>query len=75
MDTRLNLIQKLEPNSESAKMIDCVHVVFDSLYKLDFMPSPWKLISTPAYRKFVKAMDYVTESVLLCTRHETFVDS
>ncbi|XP_034236373.1 probable cytochrome P450 301a1, mitochondrial [Thrips palmi] len=60
LDAELGLLKNLEPNSEASKMIQAVHVVFDSMYQLDFKPSPWKFVSTPAYRRFVTAMNFVT---------------
>lgn len=62
LDTKLGLLRgDLDPNSESYKMIDAVHTVFESMYKLDFLPSLWKQVSTPTYRKFIKSMNFFTE--------------
>ncbi|PSN42152.1 hypothetical protein C0J52_18994 [Blattella germanica] len=61
LDTRLGcLAEDLPPDSEPQKMIDTVQVLFDSMYNLDFKLSPWRIISTPQWRKFVKASDYFT---------------
>lgn len=62
LDTRLGCLNdNLQPDSEPQKMIEAVQITFDCLYKLDLKLSPWKYISTPAWRRFVKASDYFLE--------------
>ncbi|XP_052126389.1 probable cytochrome P450 12a4, mitochondrial isoform X2 [Frankliniella occidentalis] len=60
LDTKLGCISD-NPNPDGAKMVEYAHTVFDSVYKLDVLPSPWKYVSTPTYRRFTKAMDGITE--------------
>ncbi|KAE8743189.1 Cytochrome P450 CYP12 [Frankliniella occidentalis] len=60
LDAKLGCISD-NPNPDGAKMVQCSHTVFDSMYKLDVLPSPWKFVSTPHFRKFTKAMDGITE--------------
>ncbi|XP_034236857.1 cytochrome P450 CYP12A2-like isoform X2 [Thrips palmi] len=64
LDARLGLLK--QPDPEASQMIKAVRCMFDSMYELDVLPSPWKLISTPAYRRFVSSIDFVTQ---LSTKH------
>ncbi|XP_034248197.1 probable cytochrome P450 12a4, mitochondrial [Thrips palmi] len=59
LDAELGLLRNSEPSSEAMKMLEAEHAVFEGMYELDVEPSPWKYISTPAYRRFVAAMDFV----------------
>jgi hypothetical protein len=44
-------------------MIDSVQVQAEALKKLDFGIPIWKYVSTPTWRKFVKAADVFLECV------------
>jgi len=64
LDTRLGCLEaNLEPDSEPQKMIDSVQVQIHSLHKLEFGIPIWKYVSTPTWRKFVKASDVFVECV------------
>lgn len=62
LDTRMGCLDDdLAPDSEPQKMIRAVQTIFDCSFKMDIKPSLWKLVSTPAWRDFVKASDYFLE--------------
>ncbi|XP_068083426.1 probable cytochrome P450 301a1, mitochondrial isoform X2 [Anabrus simplex] len=62
LDTRLGCLSPdMKPDSEPQKMIEAVHVTLRGIYELDLRPSLWKYISTPMWRKYVKALDVFTE--------------
>ena len=64
LDTRLGCLDaNLAPDSEPQKMIDCTQILFDSLYKLETRFPVWKYVSSPTWRKFVKAGDVCVECV------------
>jgi hypothetical protein len=64
LDTRLGCLDaNLAPDSEPQKMIDSVQVQFESILKLEFGIPLWKYVSTPGWRKFVKAADVFAECV------------
>jgi len=64
LDTRLGCLEaNLAPDSEPQKMIESVEVQFDALNKLEFGIPIWKYVSTPTWRKFVKASDVFAECV------------
>ena len=64
LDTRLGCLEAyLAPDSEPQKMIDSVEVLFESFHKLEFGIPMWKYVSTPTWRKFVKAADVFLECV------------
>jgi len=44
-------------------MIDAVQVQLESFHKLEFGIPIWKYVSTPTWRKFVKAADVFLECV------------
>ncbi|XP_049811771.1 probable cytochrome P450 12a5, mitochondrial [Schistocerca nitens] len=59
LDSRLGCLEpNLPGDSEPQKMIDAVQVILDATFKLEFRLSPWKLISTPTWRRYVKALDF-----------------
>ncbi|KAL0278225.1 UNVERIFIED_CONTAM: hypothetical protein PYX00_000103 [Menopon gallinae] len=61
LDTRLGcLVDRLEPDSRAQLLIAAVADMFDLFYRLDFVPSVWRHVSTKNWRKFVKTMDNIT---------------
>ncbi|XP_069672037.1 probable cytochrome P450 301a1, mitochondrial [Periplaneta americana] len=65
LDTRMGCLDgRLDPDSEPQKMIEALQTMLECLYKLDVRPSPWKIISTPSWRAFVKASDFFLEVAL-----------
>ena len=62
LDTRLGLLGKdLDPASDAVVLTNIIWGLFDNLYDLDIKPSPWKWVSTPAYRKFIGSMNRFNE--------------
>jgi len=62
----------LKRDSEPQRLIDDVQVLQDCLYKTEIQLSFWKIVSTPALRKFVKVSDQFTEWVLSITDNKIF---
>jgi len=64
LDTRLGCLDaNLAPDSESQKMIDSVQVQFESIHKMELGTPIWKYVSSPTWRKYVKAADEFVEYV------------
>ena len=62
LDTRLGCLDaNLAPDSEPQKMIDSVQVQVEAIQKLELGIPMWKYVSTPTWRKFVKAADVFAE--------------
>ncbi|KAF4523554.1 hypothetical protein B566_EDAN012002 [Ephemera danica] len=67
LDARIGCLQSNLPiDSEPYRLINAADQVFDLLFELEFRIPFWKLISTPKWRRFVKALDVFTE---VSTRH------
>ncbi|RZC10208.1 p450 domain containing protein [Asbolus verrucosus] len=65
MDKHLGCLKRnVETDSEPQKLIQNVLQLFPLMYKLDVMPSLWKVISTPDLRKFFKVSDFMTDTNL-----------
>lgn len=67
LNRKLGCLQgDLPDDSIQAQMIRIAEEVFTYSGKLDFEPSPWRYISTPAYKKTMQIYDeqtkYVTHS-------------
>lgn len=64
LDTRMGCLDgDLAPDSERQRMIDCVQIIFDCLDVMETKIPVWKYVSSPTWRKFVKASDTFTEYV------------
>jgi len=64
LDTRLGCLDaNLAPDSEPQKLIDSVQVKIESFHKLEFGIPIWKYVSSPTWRKFVKALDVFLECI------------
>ncbi|KAJ9596905.1 hypothetical protein L9F63_012070 [Diploptera punctata] len=62
LDTRLGCLKSdLDSNSEPQKLINAVHVQFDSLSKMETGLPIWKLFSIPTWRAYVKSADYFVQ--------------
>ncbi|XP_023726868.1 probable cytochrome P450 301a1, mitochondrial [Cryptotermes secundus] len=62
LDTRLGCLDAdLAPDSEPQKMINYTQVQFECVHKLETKFPVWKYVSTPTWRKFVKASDVCAE--------------
>ncbi|GLH07263.1 Putative cytochrome P450 301a1, mitochondrial [Gryllus bimaculatus] len=58
LDARMGCLEaRLAADSEAQRLIEAVHVLMDSFFELDVKPSPWRYVTTPAWRRFVKAVD------------------
>lgn len=55
------LESNLSSDSEPQILIDGVHRMFDLLYKLEILPSLWKLYETRNLKNFFKVLDDLTE--------------
>lgn len=53
--------QGLKPDAEPEKMIYSATQFFDLMYKLDILPSVWKLVSTKDWKKFVGVLDFMIQ--------------
>jgi cytochrome P450 family 49 subfamily A len=64
LDKRMGCLDAdLEPDSEHQKIINCIDVFFDCLYIMETKIPMWKYVSSPTWRKFVKAADEFVEYV------------
>ncbi|XP_046395351.1 probable cytochrome P450 301a1, mitochondrial [Ischnura elegans] len=62
LDTRLGCLEpSLASDSEQQTMIDAVNTILNEMYNMELGMPLWKLIPTPAWRKFVKAQDTFLE--------------
>lgn len=61
LDTRLGCLDgNLDPNSETQTLINAIHEMFYLVFQLDLKASPYRYISTPTWRKYVKTMSAIT---------------
>jgi hypothetical protein len=64
LDTRLGCLNSnLEPDSEPQKMIDSIQTQFDCIHKMEMKFPVWKFVSTPTWRRYVKAADLFVQYV------------
>ena len=64
LDTRLGCLDaNLAQDSEPQKMIDSIQVQLESINKLELGIPIWKYLSSPTWRRFVKASDVFAECV------------
>lgn len=61
LNKRLGLLDPDSTNSEALRFIQDVLTMFDLMNDLEIKVSPWRYISTPAWRKFVRTMDRITQ--------------
>ncbi|KAG8226448.1 hypothetical protein J437_LFUL003440 [Ladona fulva] len=62
LDHRLGCLDpNLKADSEPQKMIDAVSDFFAGLEVMELRPPLWKIMSTPTWRRFARAMDYFTD--------------
>lgn len=40
-----------------SKLMRCGKDIIETAFALEFLPSPWRYIATPAYKKIIKAFD------------------
>ncbi|XP_012222030.1 probable cytochrome P450 12a5, mitochondrial isoform X2 [Linepithema humile] len=64
MNCRLGCLRpNLTADSEPQIMINCVHDMFDLIYRLEILPSLWKVYNTRNLRKFFRVMDTFNEII------------
>ncbi|XP_017038765.1 probable cytochrome P450 12d1 proximal, mitochondrial [Drosophila ficusphila] len=56
-DRQMGLIRKNRDNPDALTLFVTTRNIFRLAFKLDFQPSMWKVVSTPAYRKMMKALN------------------
>ncbi|XP_017068645.1 probable cytochrome P450 12d1 proximal, mitochondrial [Drosophila eugracilis] len=56
-DRQMGLIRKNRDNADALQLFKLSKEVIRYVFKLDFQPSMWRYISTPAYRKMMKILD------------------
>uniref|UniRef100_V5GP28 Cytochrome P450 CYP12A2 n=1 Tax=Anoplophora glabripennis TaxID=217634 RepID=V5GP28_ANOGL len=65
LDRHLGCLHLNAPkDSEPQQFISKVNDMFELMYQLDFLPPIWKFISTPALKRYVKILDYITDTTL-----------
>ena len=71
--TRLGYLDiHLKPDSEPQMLIGDIQMLLDCLYQTEVQLSVWKIVNTPALRKFVRVSDQFTECVLSITDKKIF---
>ncbi|XP_012280631.1 probable cytochrome P450 301a1, mitochondrial [Orussus abietinus] len=58
------LESNLSPHSEPQQMIDDVHTMFDLFYKLEVLPSLWKVYRTPNLKKLFSTLDNINRIII-----------
>lgn len=62
LDTRLGCLKgNLDPKSDAQILINSIHDMFDQVFNLDLRPSPYKYVSTPTWRRYVKTLNTITD--------------
>jgi cytochrome P450 family 12 len=65
MDKHLGCLKRdNDKNSEGQKLIQSVLQMFQLMYKLDVLPSMWRIVSTKNWRKYVEILDYMLHTNL-----------
>ncbi|RZC32516.1 cytochrome P450 12a4, mitochondrial, partial [Asbolus verrucosus] len=65
MDRHLGCLKRnSEKDSEPQKLIQSVLQMFKLMYKLDVLPSLWKVISTRDWKEYVKILNFLSETHL-----------
>lgn len=58
LDTRLGALKSTD-NTEALAMIQALKDAFNYINQLDFQPSLWRYVTTPALRGLIKSLDYI----------------
>ena len=61
LDKRLGCLKETDPSSDAQRLIGNVKIFFETVSVLELKMSPWKVVSTPTWRKFVNALDDIAE--------------
>lgn len=62
LNTRANIMRNsTEGNERAKKLITSVRDFFNQAYELDFLPSLWRMIPTPLFKKQMQTLDTLTK--------------
>lgn len=65
LDRHLGCLDLNAPkDSEPHKFIANVNEMFRYMYQFDILPPIWKFIEMPSFKRYVKVLDYITETTL-----------
>ncbi|KAH8410742.1 hypothetical protein KR222_002198 [Zaprionus bogoriensis] len=68
LNRELGLIENPEQSPEALKLFSNLQIFMQSFYELTIMPSLYKYVTTPTYRRFSRAMDEIFELCSLYIR-------
>lgn len=58
LGARLGCLEdNLTPDHPASKLMKCAKDIVKLAFQLEFLPNPWKYISTPAYKKIIETYD------------------
>lgn len=60
LDARLGCLDD-EPPADTQALIDAVNTFFMNVGVLELKPPLWKLVSTPTWRAYIRALDDITK--------------
>lgn len=60
LDTRLNILNDLDPSSDVSKLVQSVREFLENMYELEIKPSIWKLYATPTFKAQMRAIGTTT---------------
>ncbi|KAH8321558.1 hypothetical protein KR074_008752, partial [Drosophila pseudoananassae] len=60
-DRQMGLIRKNRENPDALTLFKTIREIFQLTFSLDFQPSMWKVVSTPAYRRMKKSFNDTLE--------------
>lgn len=61
LNRELGLIRNADMSPEAVKLFSNLQIFMQSFYELNIMPSLYKYVTTPTYRRFSRAMDEIFE--------------
>lgn len=62
LDSRFGCLKDgVTKDSDTQKMISAVDAFFELTYKLEILPSIWKIIKTPQYKELINALETMTK--------------
>lgn len=61
LNRELGLIRSPEKSPEAVKLFSNLQIFMQSFYELNIVPSMYKYVPTPTYRRFTRAMDEIFE--------------
>uniref|UniRef100_A0A182PZ54 Uncharacterized protein n=1 Tax=Anopheles epiroticus TaxID=199890 RepID=A0A182PZ54_9DIPT len=63
LDSRLGVMHS-KGSGEGHRIVDLVEEIFKLTYELDVLPSVWKYVKTPKFRKLMKLFDELTDLIM-----------